>query len=153
MQTLLRCFYPHNQFMYYFNFCTVGSFTPFTNFHIFNKEVYSENTTVIELGKKMLKFPLTDFRHLVCRHNTFVFDLKVNLHTGDQLIWPQQDLPISSFRTYWWRQKLANFCLPGKLIFAFFSRSFRDNHVSKHKLFTRHNQIWRRLYYWPLCNE
>ena len=41
--------------------------------------------TVIEREKKHWNFSLTDFRHLVCRHNTFVFVLKANLHTVDQL--------------------------------------------------------------------
>jgi len=84
IQNLLWRFYSHNQFMYYLNFCTAGSFTPFTNCHIFNKDIYLENMTVIEI-EKTLKFPPTDFRHLVCRHNTFVFVLKANLHTVDQL--------------------------------------------------------------------
>jgi len=48
IQNLLRRFYPHKQFMYYFNFCTVRFFTPFTNFNTFNKDVYPENTTVIK---------------------------------------------------------------------------------------------------------
>ena len=84
IQNLLRRLYPQNQFMYYLNFCTVGSFTPFTNFHNFNKEVEPDNTTVIEI-EKMLKFSLMNFRDLVCRHNTFGFILKANLHTVDQL--------------------------------------------------------------------
>ena len=80
IQNLLRYFYPYNQFMCYLNFCTLGSLTPFTDFHIFNKDVYPENTTVIEIEKMLM-----DFTHLVCRHNTLVFILKANMHTVDQL--------------------------------------------------------------------
>ena len=69
-----------------FNFCTVGFFSHFTNFDFFlNKDVYPEITTIIEIENKTLKFPLMDFRHLVCRPNTFVFVLKANLYTVDQL--------------------------------------------------------------------
>jgi len=57
IQNLLRRFYPHKQFMYYFNFCTVGSFNPFTNVHMFNKDVYPENTTVIQIEKENAEIP------------------------------------------------------------------------------------------------
>jgi len=48
--------------MYYLHFCTVGPFTPFTNFHIFNKDVYPENTTLIEIEKNA-EVPAGGFRH------------------------------------------------------------------------------------------
>jgi len=68
----------------------------------------------------------------VCRHNTYVLVLKANLHTLDQL-----NLAIAKFGDFVILNilviaKLANFGLPGKLVFAFFSRPFEENHISKH---------------------
>jgi len=115
--------------MYYLNFCTVGSFIPFTNFQFFNKDVYPEKTTVIEI-EKTLKFPLADFRHLVYRHNKLVLVLMANLHTVDQL-----NLATAKFDDFiifniLVTAKTGEFRFVRKVDFCFFSRPSGENHIS-----------------------
>jgi len=68
----------------------------------------------------------------MCR--TLLSVLKANLHSVDQL-----NLATAKFGDFiilniLVAAKLANFAVSGKLIFAFFSRLFRENHISEHTI-------------------
>jgi len=121
---LIATFLPTQPIYVLLNFLYSWFLHSFTHFHFLTKTY----TTVIEIEKR-LKFTLKDFTHLLCRHKTFVFVLKANLHTVDQL-----NLVTAKFGDFITLNILvmANFGLSGKLIFAFFSRPFGEIHISKH---------------------
>ena len=64
--------------------------------------------------KKDAEIPTTDFRHLVCRLNTFVSALKVNLYTIDQVNLATAKIDDFVILNILMTTKMANFGLSGK---------------------------------------